>query len=146
MNATNATNVMKERHLTEKVRPGLLVVLVEIIVALLMLAVLLMLLAGGVVALREGGRGPFYVIRVLLVALPWLVVLYLVLRRWYNRLQARHIVRVLCAAPEGSMTCSEMRRKGVLAPVRSVETLIRRKYIRGVSAARGVIRLMGSGE
>lgn len=137
---------MTDRYLTSKNRPGLPALLVEIVVALLMAAVLLMLLAAAVVVLKGDGAGPFYGLRVLLVALPWLVVLYLVLRRWYNRLQARHIVRVLCASPTGSMTCGEMSRKGVFAPARSIQNLTKRKYLRAISVSNGVIRLNGFGQ
>lgn len=134
-----------DKYLTTKVAPERTVVLVEIIVVLVTSAVLLLLLAAVIAVCVQSGIESVNVRRVLLLAMPSVIVLYLVMRRWYDRTQAKQIVSLLCASEQGCMTCGEMSKAGVFAPAKSIANLTRHQYIRGVVEMHGIACLAECG-
>ena len=127
-----------DKYLTTKVTPKRAVVLVEIIVALVTSAVLLLVLAAVIAACVQSGIESVNVKRILLLTMPWVIVLYLVMRRWYDRMRARQIVSLLCASEQGHMTCGELSKAGVYAPAEAIVNLTKRQYIRGIVETHGI--------
>ena len=81
---------------------------------------------------------------VLLFALPEALILYFVLRRWYDRSRAKHIVSLLCTSGQGRLTCGELSQAGVYAPAQAIARLTARRYIRNVAEASGEVYLTGN--
>lgn len=131
-----------ERYLTTKAMPGKMTVLLEVAAGLITgLGTLLWIAVGIYGLLRDGLQWAHLML--LIFALPWMVVLFLLLRRWYNRGRARRLVSLLCASEHGAMTCSQLSRVGFYTPDKTLVKLIARQFLRDIVEVRGEIRLAG---
>lgn len=134
-----------DKYLTTKVTPGKFTVLLEIIAAVVTGLATLLWLAVGVYGFLVDGLGAAHVF-LLLLALPEALVLFFVLRRWYDRSRAKRIVSLLCTSERGMLTCGELTKAGVYAPAKAIAGLTARAYIRNIVEARGEVRLTGQEE
>lgn len=129
-----------DKYLTTKVTPKKITVLAEFVAVLLTGAATLLWLAVSIYGFFVDGLHLAHVF-VLLFALPWIMVLFFVLRRWYDRSRAKRIVSLLCSTETGVMTCGELTQAGVYAPQKSIVKLTARKYIRNIVEVHGEVRL-----
>ena len=131
-----------DKYLTTKATPGKLMVLLEIVAVAVTGLATLMWLAVGIYGLAADGLALAHVF-VLLFALPEVLILFYVLRRWVDRSRAKHIVSLLCTSEQGMLTCGELTKAGVYAPAKAIARLTARAYIRNIVEARGEVRLAG---
>ena len=131
-----------DNYLTTKVTPNKMTVLMEVIAVLVTGSATLLWLAVAVFGLVVDGFYPAAHLMIVLLALPWALVLFFVLRRWYDRSRAKRIVSLLCTKEQGAMTCGELTKAGVYAPEKAIAKLTARKYIRNVVEVHGEVRLV----
>lgn len=129
-----------DKYLTTKAAPGKFTVLLEIIAVVVTGLALLLWLAVGIYGFLADGLGLAHVF-VLLFALPEALVLFFVLRRWYDRSRAKRIVSLLCTSERGKLTCGELSKAGVYSPAQAITKLTVRRYICNIVEALGVVSL-----
>ena len=132
-----------DKYLTSKAGPGRMLVLLEAVAVLGTGLATLMWIAVGLYGLVTDGLVLAHVF-VLLFALPEALILFCVLRRWYDRSRARQIVSLLFTSERGRLTCGELSQAGVYAPAQAIARLTARRYIRNVAEASGEVYLTGN--